>query len=86
MYKVQGLRVQRFKRPKIEHSETTLRHSAVRYSIFCSSLFIQAIEVGNPIIKKPCHFGLVSHEMFKSLGISIENFGIHGNAQTVSNC
>ena len=43
---------------KTERSDSTLRHSAVRYSIFCGSQF-------NPsrlIIKKPGHFGAVSYE------------------------
>jgi hypothetical protein len=40
---------------KIERSETTLRHSAVR-------CFTQAIDAGSLIIKKPCHFGVVSYE------------------------
>jgi hypothetical protein len=40
---------------KIERSETTLRYSAVR-------CFIQVIEVGSLIIKKTCHFGVVSYK------------------------
>ena len=52
---------------KIERSETTLRNSAVRYSIFCGSLFGPASEAASFIIKKPCHFGVVSYEASNEL-------------------
>jgi len=47
---------------KTERSDSTLRNSAVRYSIFCGSLFSLATKAASLTIKKPCHFGVVSHE------------------------
>jgi hypothetical protein len=38
---------------KAERSDSTLRNFAVRYSIFCSSLFSLAAEAASLIIKKP---------------------------------
>jgi len=37
---------------------------AVRYSIFCGSLFSPAAKAANLILNKPCHFGVVSYELF----------------------
>jgi hypothetical protein len=34
----------------------------IRYSIFCGSLFSPAAKAASLIIKKPCHFGVVSYE------------------------
>jgi hypothetical protein len=49
----------RFLIKNTERSETTLHNSAVRYSaVRC---LIQAIEAASLIIKKLCHFGVVSH-------------------------
>ena len=45
---------------RTERSDSTLRNSAVR-------CLIKAIEVASLIIKKPCHFGVVSHERRYSL-------------------
>jgi hypothetical protein len=40
----------------------TIQHFEIRYSIFCGSLFGPATKPARVIIKKPCHFGLVSYE------------------------
>ena len=34
----------------------------IRYSMFCGSLFNPASKAARLIVKKPCHFGVVSHE------------------------
>jgi hypothetical protein len=34
----------------------------IRYSIFCGSLFSPAAKAASLIIKKQCHFGVVSYE------------------------
>ncbi|MGB9437539.1 MAG: hypothetical protein WCB15_06325, partial [Desulfobacterales bacterium] len=39
----------------------------IRYSIFCGSLFNPAAKAASLIIKKPCHFGVVSHGLAYSL-------------------
>ena len=54
---------------KIERSETTLRHSAVRYSIFCGSLFSPPTKAASLIIKKPSHFGVVSYKTLEILSL-----------------
>jgi len=46
---------------KTEYSDSILRYSAVRYSIFCGSLFSPVAKAASLIIKEQCHFGEVSH-------------------------
>jgi len=35
----------------------------IQYSIFCGSLFRPAAKAASLIIKKPCHFGVVSYKV-----------------------
>jgi len=57
---------------KNELSDSTLRNSTVRYSIFCGSLFNRGIEANSQITKKSCHFGVVS------CGVSAVKFRLTG--------
>ena len=47
---------------KTEHGDSILRNSAVRYSKFCGSLLDPAAKPASVIIKKLCHFGVVSYK------------------------
>ena len=49
---------------KMERSDSTLRNSifVIRYSAVRCSARMPAAKAANLIIKKPCHFGVVSYE------------------------
>ena len=49
---------------KVERSDSTLRNSifVIRYSAVRCSARMPAAKAANLIIKKPCHFGVVSYE------------------------
>jgi len=50
---------------KMERSDSTLRNSifVIRYSAVRCSARMPAAKAANLIIKKPCHFGVVSYEV-----------------------
>ena len=50
---------------KISRSDSILRHSIIDNRYSAVRCFIQAIEAASLIIKKPCHFGLVSYVDYK---------------------